>query len=354
MTRVVIACGLGGVGKTTAAAGVAVAHALAGRRVVVLTIDPARRLADALGLSGLGNEAVEVDLSPIGASGTLHALMLDRKATFDDLVRRHGEPELVERLLLNRYYRAASTRLSGAHEYMAIVKLEDLVQAGRWDVIVLDTPPAQHVVDFFHAPERMATLFEPGSLSALGGGGGLLGMATRRVGVVLERLAGESVIKDVGEFFRLMGSVGEHIRDQSEHIRARLRSEHTGFVLVTAPRLDVLSDVEAFADLLRAQDMRIEGMLVNRVVLPPRLAQRIAAGRLPSVPDDLDAPEWDAVVESLVALPAMVDALARDHAAAISRLSAAVDGAPVSVLPEIPGGVRTLESLARLAPFLPT
>lgn len=354
MTRVVVCCGVGGVGKTTAAAALAVAHAIAGQRAVVLTIDPARRLADALGIAELGNDAVPVNLTSIGASGTLHAMMLDRKATFDQLVRRHaGDEATAERLLINPYYLAASTRLTGSHEYMAAVKLEELVTDGRWDVVVVDTPPAQHAVEFFHAPERMGRLFDQGTLGALAGGGGLFGVATRQVGRVLERIAGEATIRDISEFFRLSASMSGALRERSAKVDAVLHSEQTALHLITPPRTDSMADVSGFADLLRVERLHLSGLIANRVVLAPRLGASIDRKRLPDRPGDVDSGDWEELSDALVDLPARVDALAREQTEACSRLSSAAGGAPVAVLPEIPGGVRTLEALARLAPFLP-
>lgn len=354
MTRVIVCCGVGGVGKTTAAAALAVAHALAGQRTVVLTIDPARRLADALGIAALGNDAVPVDLTSIGATGTLHALMLDRKSTFDELVRRHtADTDTAERLLANPYYVAASTRLTGSHEYMATVKLEELVTDGRWDVVVVDTPPAQHAVEFFHAPERMVRLFDSSTLGALAGGGGLLGVATRQVGRVLERIAGQATIRDISEFFRLTGGMAGALRERSARVEAVLHSEQTALYLVTPPRIDSVGDVSAFAEVLRVERLRLAGLIANRVVLAPRLAAPISRERLPACPEDVGPAEWNTLSDALVALPPRVEALAREQTEACSILSSAADGAPVAVLPEIPGGVRTLEALARLAPFLP-
>ena len=155
MTQILICCGVGGTGKTTASAAMAVAHAAVGKRVAVLTIDPARRLADALSLEELGNTPTLVPLP--GVPGSLHALMLDRKSTWDDIVRRFSpSPAAVERLLANRYYRAVSTRLTGSHEYMAIEKLYELVEAERWDIVVVDTPPHNTSSTSFAPPTESA------------------------------------------------------------------------------------------------------------------------------------------------------------------------------------------------------
>lgn len=356
MTRVIVCCGVGGVGKTTASAALALAYAMKGQRAVVLTIDPAKRLADALGLDQLGNEARAVDLTAIGASGTLHALMLDRKATFDDLVRRYAQDEeTAARLLTNAYYTAVSTRLTGSHEFMATEKLQQLVESGRWDVVVLDTPPAQHALEFFRAPERVNKLFDPTVLSVLSAGRkGIFGLATRQVSKLLERMAGESVISDIGEFFRLISGLATALRERSAAVYTMLRSSQASFWLVTPPRLDAVPDVAAFTDALKTEHMVLAGLIVNRVILPPRLLAPITRDRLPPVPSDADSAAWKSLSAALVELPERVEALARIQTAAIGKLSLAAGGVPAAVLPEVAGGVRTLDALARIVPFIPT
>jgi anion-transporting ArsA/GET3 family ATPase len=343
--RVIVCCGVGGAGKTTAAAAIGLALAQQGQRAVVLTIDPARRLADALGLEHLGNQPRPVKAD---ASGTLHALMLDRKATFDELVRKHSaDPETGRRLLANPYYAAVSTRLTGSHEYMACEKLQQLAEAGEWDAIVLDTPPAQHAIDFFRAPERVRRVFEQGVLAALvNPGRGIVGTATRQGLKVMERIAGESVLQDIAEFFRLVQGLAGALRERNQAVYQLLRSDRTVLHLVTQPYAGAPADVAAFREMLREEDLRLDGLIVNRVVLPPRLSRPLDASRLPPMPAELSA--------ALLALPARVDANARAHAAAVSRLSAAAGGVPVASLPELPGGVRSLEGLAELVPYLPS
>ncbi|MBW2256182.1 MAG: ArsA family ATPase, partial [Deltaproteobacteria bacterium] len=222
-TEVLVCCGVGGVGKTTAAAALAIGHALSGRSVVVLTIDPARRLADALSVE-LGNDPRPVSLSELGhqGPGTLDGLMLDRKATFDSVVTRFSpSEESTERLLANRYYRAVSERLGGSHEYMAMEKLYDLVTDGRWDLVVVDTPPTQHALDFFRAPERVHRVFDRSVLPALiQPGKGLIAATTRRVGRVVRHLAGDRVLEDIAEFFNLFSDYAAGFRSRSKAVRA--------------------------------------------------------------------------------------------------------------------------------------
>lgn len=346
-TRVIACCGVGGSGKTTAAAAIGVALAQRGERAVVLTIDPARRLADALGVDVLGNQPQPVPMDAIGG-GRLDAMMLDRKATFDDLVQRHApDPDTAARLLANPYYAAVSTRLTGSHEYMATEKLQQLVEAGRWDAVVLDTPPAQHAIEFFTAPQRVSRLFEQGVLSVLTAPGrGLAGAATRQAVKLLERVAGALVLEDISEFFRLISGLSGVIRDRNAAVYQLLHSDRTRFLLVSPPQEDQQDDVADFARALKAQGMGLSGILVNRVVLPPHLSRPITAERLPhGLPPSM--------VDALLALPARIGDAARQHAIAVSKLSTAAGGAPAAVLPDLPGGIRTIEGLAELVPYLP-
>ncbi|HVL84234.1 MAG TPA: ArsA-related P-loop ATPase, partial [Pseudonocardia sp.] len=155
-TRVIVCCGSGGVGKTTTSAALAVRAAERGRRAVVLTIDPARRLAQALGLRELGNEPGRV----AAADGELHAMMLDMRRTFDDMVYAHAEPDRAEKIIANPFYQTISTSFSGTQEYMAMEKLGQLAATGAWDLIVVDTPPSRSALDFLNAPQRMANFLD--------------------------------------------------------------------------------------------------------------------------------------------------------------------------------------------------
>jgi anion-transporting ArsA/GET3 family ATPase len=351
MTEVVVCCGVGGTGKTTISAALALKLALAGRRTVVLTIDPARRLADALGLDGLDNEPRTVDL----AEGRLHALMLDRKATFDDLVRRLApDADAATRLLDNRYYRAVSTRLTGSHEYMAIEKLQQLVESGRWDVVVLDTPPSQHAVEFFQAPERLGRLFEQGVLSALtASGGGMLGAATRQAMKVVERIGGGSVLSDIQEFFRLVASISNAVAARNREVHGLLRSARARFYLVTRPTADAREELASFAEVLRDERLRLAGLIVNRVALPPVFDAPLHHARLPAAPEGIAPEAWETTVERLLALPTEFTLLAQQQAQVIDELAHAAGAPPVWRVPDLPLGVRSLEALHGLAPHLP-
>jgi anion-transporting ArsA/GET3 family ATPase len=344
MTRVVVCCGTGGVGKTTTSAALAVSLAQRGKRAVVLTIDPARRLADALGVA-LGNEPSPVKLE---APGTLHALMLDRKATWDGVVRRYApSPEAAQRLMDNAYYRAVSTRLSGSHEYMAMEKLYELVESEAWDVVVVDTPPSQHALDFFRAPERVGRVFDRKVLGTLvEPGRGLFQAATRRVSEVLYRFAGESVMGDIAEFFRLMSGMSSGFRARSQAVAQLLASERTQYWLVTQAAEPARADAMAFLAELEQRGLRLEGFLVNRVLDDPGA---LTATR----PEQLSPEQWTSWGPALDELVATRRNAARRHQRSLAALGEHAAGTRVHPLPDLGGAIADLAGLERLASHMP-
>lgn len=345
--RVSICCGVGGTGKTTTAAALAVALATGGERVVVLTIDPARRLADALGVGPLSNLPQPVPLD--GAAGTLHAAMLDRKGTWDEVVGRHAPPDVAERLYANRYYRAVSTRLSGSQEYMAVEKLYDLASAGQWDHLVVDTPPTQHVLDFFRAPERVRGILDRSMLKLLLEPTGFRGVAARGALALVENLAGDRVMTEIREFFQLIGGLSPGFRERAAAVAQLLAAQDTGYWLVTDAEAPERNDLLGFLAELRARELHFRGFLVNRVRPEVR-------GPFPD-PDALRAafatvPGGEQAAAFLVALPEQELARARAHRRAIRELAAAGQAAAWAI-PELPGGVRSLAGLRELTPHLP-
>lgn len=342
-TRVDICCGVGGTGKTTTSAALALAAAANGERVVVLTIDPARRLADALGIDTLGNEPRPVE--GVGP-GTLEALMLDRKRTWDALVHDHATPETAEALMANPYYRAVTTRLSGSQEYMAVEKLHQLAVQGSWDRVVLDTPPAQHVLDFFRAPQRMRDILDRSMLKAiLEPGGGLRAAATRRALGIVERIAGDGVMGDIREFFALFSELSAGARERSKDVAELLHSERCRYWLVSDADAPERNDLLGFLEVLREEGMQLGGLLVNRV-------QPVPTGPLPSL-EVLTEALGEEVALALVALPERAKTRAYGHREAARSLGRAAGGAPVWLVPERLGGVKDTQDLLALAPHLP-
>lgn len=354
--RVLICCGSGGVGKTTVSAAVAIKRAMAGERVAVLTIDPARRLADSLSIGEIGNTARPVPLQGAAPGGSLDAMMLDAKATFDDLIRRISpSPASAERVLANRYYQFASEKLGGSHEYMAMQKLLDLWENGPYDTIVLDTPPTRHALDFLAAPRRMAGLFDQGVLRwlvmpASRGGWRALELGSEAVAKVLQKMMGEGTIREIAEFFEAFRDLWDGFRERSLRVDALLADPATRFLLVSSPAPASRSEALFFLGELSERGLPFGGFLVNRVVLPPE--HTLPDGPLATA---LDAPARDVVDAALRDAWADRTRRAGAHATSIAALRQAgpVD-APCWLIPEQTRDLHRLEDLVGLAEFLPS
>jgi anion-transporting ArsA/GET3 family ATPase len=273
--EICICAGSGGVGKTTTAAAVAMGMACRGMKVVVLTIDPAKRLANSLGLSELGNEETLVDPQRFADAGVemrgeLWAMMLDAKRTFDDLVERHApDEETRDRILQNRIYQEISNAMAGSQEYMAMEKVYELHQEARYDVLVLDTPPTRHALDFIEAPERMTRFIEGKSLQfflrpgrfgvkMLGRSGGILFSA-------LKRITGIDLLQDLSEFFQSFGDMAEGFSERAQRVKELLGDRRTTFMLVTAPERDPIDEAFYFWRRLKEAKLPFGGFVVNKV-----------------------------------------------------------------------------------------
>jgi anion-transporting ArsA/GET3 family ATPase len=277
---VVVCCGSGGVGKTSCAAALAIAAAEAGRRVAVVTIDPARRLADALGLAALGNDPHEVAGDWPGA---LWALMLDTKATFDDVVRTHApSPEQAERILTNRFYRNISGALSGTQEYMAAEKLAALSADPRFDLVVVDTPPTRNALDFLDAPARLTRFLDHRlfRLVVLPGRTGLrvAGAAAQAFVKTVGKVVGASVLEDAVAFFAAFEGMEAGFRNRAAAVAELLVAPSTAYVLVASPRAETVEEAIYFAHHLRSHAKPAAAVVVNRQ--HPRF---VAADRLAGV-----------------------------------------------------------------------
>ena len=274
--RVVICVGSGGVGKTTTSASIALWGALQGRRAVVLTIDPARRLANSLGLATLGDEPHPVDLAGRGldVKGSLAAMMLDQKGAWDRLIARHAPSvEVRERILENRFYLSLSQSFAGSYEYMAIEQLCVLAESGQYDLIVLDTPPTKHALDFFEAPERMRDFLDRRVvrwfvMPSLTQGWRVAKALNRTAGFLfrkLEEATGVSALSEISDFFSAMSGMFDAFSARTQTIHDILRAKTTAFVLVTGPEEPVLNEAEFFSDRIRALKMVLKGVVFNRV-----------------------------------------------------------------------------------------
>jgi anion-transporting ArsA/GET3 family ATPase len=273
--RVCICAGSGGVGKTTTSAAIAMGAAAAGKKVAVLTIDPAKRLANSLGLRELGNEECRVDPERfaehgIEMKGELWAMMLDAKRTFDDLIERHApDDETRDRILSNRIYQEVSNAMAGSQEYMAMEKLYELHQEDRYDLLVLDTPPTRNALDFLDAPERMTRFVEgrslqfflkPGRLGmrVLGRSGGMLFS-------VLKRITGIDLLQDLSDFFQSFGDMAKGFSERAQRVNELLAHRQTTFVLVTAPEREPIDEAIFFWRRLTDSRLPFGGVIVNKV-----------------------------------------------------------------------------------------
>jgi anion-transporting ArsA/GET3 family ATPase len=264
---IIICCGSGGAGKTTTSAAIALAGARAGRKACVVTIDPARRLADALGLGSLGNTPTRIEGD---WPGELSALMLDAKGTFDDLVGRYSEgPEQAERILSNPLYRNLTSALSGTQEYMAAEKLYELHESGDFDLVVVDTPPTRSALDFLDAPGRLTRFLEnrvfrlllmPGRASMKA-----LSVATQVLLRTISRVAGSEIVEDAMAFFRAFDGMEQGFRDRARRVDQLLADPGTAFVLVAAPRRDSVGEARFFSERLAEAGLPVAALVMNRV-----------------------------------------------------------------------------------------
>ena len=273
--RIVVCAGSGGVGKTTTAAALAMGMAERGLKVVVVTIDPAKRLADSLGLEELGNEPRLVDPARFSEHGVeirgeLWALMLDSKRTFDELIERLApDRATVDDVLANRIYQQLSSAVAGSQEFTAIAKLYELDQEGDYDLLVLDTPPSRNALDFLDAPARLTGFFQGRAIKMFlrpaGIGGRLLGRGTGVVFGLMERLTGIDLLHDLSVFFRALGGMIDGFTERARRVGALLEDPATTFLIVTAPRHDPVEEAIFFHRKLADAGMPFGGLVVNRL-----------------------------------------------------------------------------------------
>jgi anion-transporting ArsA/GET3 family ATPase len=345
--EVIVCAGSGGVGKTTVAAALAIAAAQAGRRAAVITIDPARRLADAMG-TALDNEPRPV---PGPWPGSLAASMLDTRQTFDDLVTRYAaSAEQRRRILANRFYANIANALSGTQEYMANEKLYELLQSGRFDVVVVDTPPSRNALDFLDAPNQLARLLDHRVYRVLTAPGRgvtrIVGRAAQTVVRLGARVVGASVIEDAVAFFSAFEGMESGFRTRARTVRDLLGSERTAFVLVASPRAETVDEAEQFAGRLAQQGIAVKALVVNRVnprfgIDPARAAElRAAATRS----DAATAPLWHNLAD-------LLEVAARDEAT-ITALAALAEPDAVVRVPLLDHDIANLDELGALSTLL--
>jgi anion-transporting ArsA/GET3 family ATPase len=294
-TRIVVCCGSGGVGKTTTAAALGLRAAERGRKVVVLTIDPARRLAQSMGIDSLDNVPRRVKGIDDSAGGELHAMMLDMKRTFDEIVEAHADGERAAVILNNPFYQSLSAGFAGTQEYMAMEKLGQLRARDEWDLIVVDTPPSRSALDFLDAPKRLGSFLDGRLIRLLTAPaklGGRAGMKFLNVGMsmmtgTLGKLLGGQLLKDVQTFVAAMDTTFGGFRTRADATYKLLQAPGTAFLVVAAPERDALREAAYFVERLAAEDMPFAGLVLNRV--HGSGAAQLSAERALAAAENLDA-----------------------------------------------------------------
>ncbi|MFC1227640.1 MULTISPECIES: ArsA family ATPase [Streptomyces] len=293
-TRIVVCCGSGGVGKTTTAAALGLRAAERGRKVVVLTIDPARRLAQSMGIDSLDNIPRRVKGIDESAGGELHAMMLDMKRTFDEIVEAHADPERASAILGNPFYQSLSAGFAGTQEYMAMEKLGQLRARDEWDLIVVDTPPSRSALDFLDAPKRLGSFLDGKLIRVLltpAKVGGRAGMKFLNVGMsmmtgVLGKVLGGQLLGDMQTFVAAMDSMFGGFRTRADATFRLLQAPGTAFLVVAAPERDALREAAYFVERLAAEDMPLAGLVLNRV--HGSEADRLSAERALAAAENLE------------------------------------------------------------------
>ncbi len=365
-TRIIVCCGSGGVGKTTIAAAVGLRAAERGRHVVVLTVDPARRLAQSMGLTSLDNTPRPVmglrrrasgraghsdDADP---PGSLHAMMLDMKRTFDEIVESHADPDRAAQILANPFYQSLSSSFAGTQEYMAMEKLGQLRRAEEWDLIVVDTPPSRSALDFLDAPQRLGRFLDGRLLrllvapAKLGGRTGLrmLNAGFGMVTGVITRIIGSQLLRDVQTFVSAMDTMFGGFRERAEYTYRLLRAPGTAFLVIAAPEPDALREASYFVERLERDEMPLAGLILNRVHRSP--AARLSAARSLAAAETLqglDESESTALGIAALRLHAERMRQAESERRLARRFTAAHPLVPVAQVPAQPDDVHDLNGL---------
>jgi anion-transporting ArsA/GET3 family ATPase len=345
--RIIVCCGSGGVGKTTTAATLALRAAERGRRTVVLTIDPARRLAQSMGLTELDNSPRRVH----GVDGHLDAMMLDMKRTFDDIVLTHAEPGKAEAILANPFYQALSSSFAGTQEYMAMEKLGQLRGSGDWDLVVVDTPPTRSALDFLDAPERLTTFLDGRMVRVLlapakAGGRAYFKVVSAGFSVftgVLTRIIGAGMLQDVSQFVGALETMFGGFRERAQATYDLLKAPGTAFVVVAAPERDALREASYFVERLAAEGMPLAGLVVNRV--HRSAAMTLSAERAEQAAEQLEAAGGFSTPAGVLRLHADRVALAHRQRRLQERFTGAHPGVPQVEVAALPGDVNDLDGL---------
>jgi anion-transporting ArsA/GET3 family ATPase len=354
--RVVVCCGAGGVGKTTTAAAMALRAAEYGRTVVVLTIDPAKRLAQALGIGDLGNSPQRVPLAP-EVPGQLFAMMLDMRRTFDEMVIQYSGPGRAQAILDNQFYQTVATSLAGTQEYMAMEKLGQLLGEDRWDLVVVDTPPSRNALDFLDAPKRLGSFMDSRLWRLLlGPGRGIGRLVTGAVGLAMKALStvlGSQMLSDAAGFVQSLDATFGGFREKADRTYALLKRRGTQFVVVSAAEPDALREASFFVDRLSEERMPLAGLILNRThpMLCSLPVERAIDGAktLESESEGTGAPDTKDSARAVLQIHADRAATSKREIRLLSRFTGANPHVAIVGVPSLPFDVSDLEALRAIA-----
>ena len=347
--RVVVCCGAGGVGKTTTAAAMALRAAEYGRTVVVLTIDPAKRLAQALGIRDLGNNPQRVPLAP-EVTGQLFAMMLDMRRTFDEMVIQYSGAGTADAILDNQFYQTVATSLAGTQEYMAMEKLGQLLAEDKWDLIVVDTPPSRNALDFLDAPKRLGSFMDSRLWRLLlAPGRGIGRLVTGAVGLAMKGMStilGSQMLSDAAGFVQSLDATFGGFREKADRTYELLKRRGTQFVVVSAAEPDALREASFFVERLSTEHMPLAGLILNRT--HPTLCS-LHADKAAEAAEELAKTDPDALAVAALRIHAERASTAKREVRLLSRFTGANPHVAVVGVPSLPFDVSDLEALRAIA-----
>ena len=358
-TGIIVCCGSGGVGKTTTSAALALRAAERGRKVVVLTIDPARRLAQSMGIEQLDNTprpvlGLRTNAKGNRKGGSLDAMMLDMKRTFDEVVENQATPEKAKQILENPFYIALSSSFAGTQEYMAMEKLGQIHREGTYDLIVVDTPPSRSALDFLDAPERLSSFLDGRFIRLLlAPAKGPAKLMTAGLSVVtnaLNRVLGAQVLRDMQTFVSAFDTLFGGFRQRAQQTFELLQADGTAFLVVAAPEPDALREAAYFVERLGEDAMPLAGLVVNRANPEPRGA--LSADEAMAASQRLRKREPGSLTAGLLRLHADRTRVVEREALLRARFAAAHPQVPTAVVPALPGDVHDLTGLRRVGQLL--
>ncbi len=350
--RVVVCCGAGGVGKTTTAAAMALRAAEYGRTVVVLTIDPAKRLAQALGIKDLGNTPQRVELPP-EVPGELHAMMLDMRRTFDEMVVQYSGGDRADAILENQFYQTVATSLAGTQEYMAMEKLGQLLAEDKWDLVVVDTPPSRNALDFLDAPKRLGSFMDSRLWRLLlAPGRGIGRLVTGAVGLAMKALStvlGSQMLSDAAGFVQSLDATFGGFREKADRTYELLKRRGTQFVVVSAAEPDALREASFFIERLSQERMPLAGLILNRT--HPLLCD-LHAEKATDAATQLEGSggaDADALTAAILRIHADRAMTAKREVRLLSRFTGANPHVSIVGVPSLPFDVSDMEALRAIA-----